>query len=139
MNRLRRNRLIWSLAALVLAAVLLGLVLTALRENINLFYTPSQVIAREAPVGERIRIGGMVVKDSLEYATENAQVTFWITDFSHQTRVLYTGILPDLFTEGQGMVATGFIRNGVFEAEEILAKHDENYQPPELDAIKKTK
>jgi len=133
MRAQRRQRLM--LTALLLCAVggALALALGALRENINLFFSPSQVHAGEAPRDAVFRIGGMVVDGSVSRG-EELTVTFDLTDTRAQVRVTYTGILPDLFREGQGVVALGALRDGVFAASQVLAKHDENYMPPEVKA-----
>lgn len=110
----------------------LGLALTALQENINLFFTPSQIIAGEVPEGIFIRAGGLVEKGSLVRTTDSLELHFSITDGSRNIIVKYKGILPDLFREGQGVVALGKLnQDKVLQADQILAKHDENYMPPE--------
>jgi cytochrome c-type biogenesis protein CcmE len=122
------------LAALGAAA---ALVLTAFQENLVFFFTPSQVAAREAPTGRTFRIGGMVEKGSLK--REGVEVRFVVTDTAKSIPVVYSGALPDLFREGKGVVAQGQLgADGVFRAREVLAKHDENYMPPEAaEAVKK--
>ena len=111
----------------------IGLVLMALNENINLFFTPTQIVAGEVQPGNRIRIGGLVLADSVDRNPENLQVHFVLTDTVNQISVSYDGILPDLFREGQGIVANGKLQaNNVFIADEVLAKHDENYMAPEV-------
>ena len=115
------------LAALGAAA---ALVLTAFQENLVFFFTPSQVAAREAPTGRTFRIGGMVEKGSVK--REGVEVRFVVTDTAKSIPVLYSGALPDLFREGKGVVAQGQLgADGVFRAREVLAKHDENYMPPD--------
>ena len=130
----RRRRL--TLIALVLLAVgsTIGLTLRALNSNINLFYAPDQIVGGEAPINQRIRAGGMVAEGSLVREAEGLMVRFDVTDRAGSVFEMgYEGILPDLFREGQGIVATGYLReDGKFIAEEVLAKHDENYMPPEL-------
>lgn len=107
------------------------LVLHALTQNINLFYTPTQVKMHEAPLEKRIRIGGMVEHGTLK-KNNDLTVNFKVTDFQNTISVTYKGLLPDLFKENQGVVALGKLSsNNLFFAEEILAKHDENYMPPE--------
>jgi cytochrome c-type biogenesis protein CcmE len=114
-------------AALGIAA---ALVLSAFNKNLVFFFTPSQVAANEAPVGRTFRIGGMVVPGSLK--REGVEVRFLVTDTAKDMRVVYRGQLPDLFKEGKGVVAQGSLgADGVFTAREVLAKHDENYMPPE--------
>jgi cytochrome c-type biogenesis protein CcmE len=118
-----------SLAALGIAA---ALVLNAFQSNLVFFFSPSQVLANEAPHGKAFRIGGMVEPDSLKRASDGLTVSFRVTDTAKTINVIYTGILPDLFKEGKGVVAQGRIRqDGTFEASEVLAKHDENYMPPD--------
>jgi cytochrome c-type biogenesis protein CcmE len=112
-----------------------ALALTAFRENMLFFYSPSQIIAGEAPIDRVIRLGGLVTKDSVRRATDSLQVEFVVTDMAQTIAVQYSGILPDLFREGQGIVAIGKMQtNGTFVADEVLAKHDENYMPPEVAA-----
>jgi cytochrome c-type biogenesis protein CcmE len=115
-------------------AVSVALVLMALNENINMFYPPDAVVSGEAPVGARIRAGGMVLDGSVERAAEGLDVSFVLTDYvGAEFRVAYSGILPDLFREGQGIIVQGQLtESGLFEADQVLAKHDENYMPPEL-------
>jgi cytochrome c-type biogenesis protein CcmE len=121
-------------AALGIAA---ALVLAAFQKNLVFFFTPSQVAANEAPQGRSFRIGGMVVPGSLK--REGVNVEFTVTDTAKSMRVTYRGQLPDLFREGKGVVAQGQLgADGLFRASEVLAKHDENYMPPEAaDAVKK--
>ena len=129
----RKKRLTIILALVFGTALIVGLVMYALTENINLFYSTSQIANGEAPVGARIRAGGMVVDDSVKRIPDSLKVKFAITDFEHQVVVEFTGILPDLFREGQGIIAQGKMdAQGVFQADEVLAKHDENYMPPEI-------
>jgi cytochrome c-type biogenesis protein CcmE len=117
------------LAALALAA---GLVLSAFQKNLVFFFTPSQIAANEAPVGKSFRIGGLVEKGSLKREADGVTVQFVVTDTAKSVRVAYRGLLPDLFKEGKGVVAQGRLApDGVFRADEVLAKHDENYMPPE--------
>ena len=134
MHPKRKQRL--TLVAFLFAgvAVAVGLALFALNENINLFYPPDQIARGEAPVDQRIRAGGMVLEGSVQRDPGSLAVRFTLSDMAgHDVPVVYEGILPDLFGEGQGIVATGRLRaNGIFEASEVLAKHDENYMPPEL-------
>ena len=133
MHPLRRQRLFIVLLVLLGVGVAVGLTTYAMRENINLFYPPAEIVAGKVPVGKKIRAGGMVVKDSLQRDPNSLQVVFEITDYTANVKVQYTGILPDLFAEGQGVVANGVLdANGVFQASEVLAKHDENYMPPEV-------
>lgn len=138
MNPKRKKKLILLSSMVVAASIAIGLVLYALTENINLFYTPTQIAEGEAPVGQRIRAGGMVVDGSIKRAPDSLDVQFAVTDYEHEVLVKYTGILPDLFREGQGIVTMGEMNaQGVFQASEVLAKHDENYMPPEVEAALK--
>jgi cytochrome c-type biogenesis protein CcmE len=125
-------------AAIGLAATL---ILNAFRSNLVFFYSPSQVAANEAPVGRSFRIGGMVEEGSLQRGPDGVTVRFVVTDTAKSIPVAYKGILPDLFKEGKGVVAQGQLEaDGVFHAAEVLAKHDENYMPPEAaDAVEKAR
>ncbi len=135
MHPKRRKKLILVLAMLAGAGLIVGLVLYALSQNINLFFSPSDIALGKAPHEQRIRAGGMVREGSVERAQDSLQVTFVLTDYAHDVQVAYEGILPDLFREGQGIVEQGKLQpNGVFVADEVLAKHDENYMPPEVTA-----
>jgi len=138
MNRVRRNRLIAVGFLVVGTAATAGLVLTALSENINLFYPPDQIVGGAAPTDTRIRAGGMVEDGSVQRNAESLAVRFVLTDHAGSSfPVEYTGILPDLFREGQGILVSGQLReDGVFSAQEVLAKHDENYMPPEIAHLK---
>ena len=141
MTPLRRQRFILVGLLVLGVSVALGLTLLALRENINLFFSPTQVKAGEAPQQATFRLGGMVVEGSVRRPDADLSVEFVLTDTVEQVTVTYKGILPDLFREGQGIVAQGMLKNnGIFEAKQVLAKHDENYMPPEVaDALKKAK
>lgn len=132
MNPKRQRKLMLIIALVLGIGVAIGLAMYAMRQNINLFYTPSQLANGEAPDGQRIQAGGLVVKGSLVRDPNSLAVTFMISDLKKQVPVTYTGILPDLFKEGQGIVANGYFKNGRVEAEEVLAKHDENYMPPQV-------
>ena len=116
-----------------------GLVLYALRGNVNLYFTPTQVFNNEVPHGRSFRIGGVVEEGSVKRGADGLTVNFVITDRHKSIPVIYKGILPDLFKEGKGVVAQGRVEaDGVMRADEVLAKHDENYMPPEAaDALKK--
>ncbi len=129
----RRQRLIFLGVMLAGVAIATALVLTAIGENMLYFYSPSQIAAGEAPRSQEVRVGGLVVAGSVERDSGSLDVRFDLTDTSAIVRVAYSGILPDLFREGQGIVALGRIDSeGVFRAREVLAKHDENYMPPEV-------
>jgi cytochrome c-type biogenesis protein CcmE len=109
-----------------------ALALTAFRQNVTFFFDPTAVADGQAPAGERFRLGGMVTKGSVQRAPGSLEVHFVVTDFKHEVPVSYTGVLPDLFREGQGVVAHGRMSGGTFVADEVLAKHDEKYMPPEV-------
>jgi cytochrome c-type biogenesis protein CcmE len=139
MHPIRKKRLTIVLFLLAGLSIAVALTTYALRQNINLFYDPSQISAGEAPVDVRIRAGGMVEEGSVRRDPESLKVEFLVTDFNASVPVEYVGILPDLFAEGQGIVAMGRLNNkGRFVADQVLAKHDENYMPPEVaDALEK--
>lgn len=128
----RKKTLIVLVLIVIGVGVAVGLSLYALRQNINLFYTPTQLVRHEAPEGRRIQVGGLVVKGTLQRSPDSLSVRFTISDLKNQVDVVYTGILPDLFREGQGIVANGRMENGVVIADEVLAKHDEKYMPPQV-------
>jgi len=126
----RHKRIAWIVGGVAALGIAAALVLTAFNKNLVFFFTPSQVAANEAPVGRTFRIGGMVVPASLK--RDGVQVRFAVTDTARTMQVVYAGQLPDLFKEGKGVVAQGQLGpDGVFTAREVLAKHDENYMPPE--------
>ena len=126
----RHKRLFAILGGLAALGAATALVLMAFQENLVFFFTPSQVAAKEAPQGRLFRIGGMVEKGSIK--REGVEVRFVVTDTAKTIPVVYRGALPDLFREGKGVVAQGTLgADGVFQAREVLAKHDENYMPPE--------
>ena len=129
--RQRRMTLVLGIVAGV--GVAGALALSAFRQNVMFFFDPSQVAAGKVPVGERFRLGGLVTQGSLHRAPGSLEVHFVVTDLSHNVPVSYTGVLPDLFREGAGVVAHGRMRpDGTFVADEVLAKHDEKYMPPEV-------
>lgn len=134
MNPKRKTRLMVALFLLVAVGGTTTALMLALEQNINMFYPPAQVVAGEAPAGETIRACGMVMEGSVQRAPDSLQVSFVLSDFQGSDfTVVYTGILPDLFREGQGILVQGELqRDGTFMAQEVLAKHDENYMPPEL-------
>jgi cytochrome c-type biogenesis protein CcmE len=132
-NPVRKKRLYIILAILAGVGVAVALALSALQQNINLFYTPTQIANGEAPQDTRIRAGGMVEEGSVQRSGDSLDVQFVVTDFAKRVTIRYHGILPDLFREGQGIVALGKLNgDGVLVADEVLAKHDENYMPPEV-------
>ena len=130
----RHKRMIFATIAVIGLAIAAALVITALRSNISYFFSPSQVLAKEAPpAGEVFRLGGMVREGSLKKSADSLKIEFVVTDNVADVRVRYDGILPDLFKEGQGTVTKGRMgEDGAFYAEEVLAKHDEAYMPPEV-------
>ena len=131
----RLSFLLLGLAALGVASVF---ILNAFNSNLVFFFSPSQIAAKEAPIGRSFRIGGMVEKGSLKREANGLTVNFVVTDTAKTIAVVYNGILPDLFKEGKGVVAQGKLtEDGVFHADEVLAKHDENYMPPEAAAALK--
>lgn len=128
----RQKRMLWVLAGVALVGLAVTLVLRALDANVMFFYSPSQVRAGEVPEGAAFRIGGLVEEGSLQRSADGLQVQFVVTDQAQRVPVRYQGLLPDLFKEGKGVVASGRLQgDGVFAATEVLAKHDENYMPPE--------
>jgi len=128
----RHKRLILLAVALGALAVATALVLSAFKNNLVFFITPTQVLSGDAPRGRIVRIGGLVESGSLRRQPDGVTVGFVVTDLANKVRVSYRGILPDLFKEGKGVVAQGKLDGaGVFVAEQVLAKHDENYMPPE--------
>ncbi|MFJ1268125.1 cytochrome c maturation protein CcmE [Legionella lytica] len=135
MNPARKRKLLILLSALIALSLAAGLVLYALRQNISLFYTPTQIAEGQAPAKQAIRVGGMVEKGSLVRAKEGLKVEFKVSDLRKTVTVVHTGILPDLFREGQGVVVEGqLIDNQHVLATRVLAKHDEKYMPPEVKA-----
>jgi len=135
----RQKRLMWIVAGVALVGAAVGLMLYALKNNVSLYFTPTQVYNKEAPQGRNFRIGGLVETGSIKRDNDGLRVSFNISDTVKTMPVIYKGILPDLFKEGKGVVAMGKLESdNVFHAEEVLAKHDENYMPPEAaDALKK--
>ena len=134
MRPIRRQRLAVVLFLLFGSALTIGVVLFALQENIDLFYEPQKIVGGEAPIAKRIRAGGMVEKGSLDFESEGLGVSFVLSDLrGSRFEVRYKGLLPGLFREGQGVLVVGQLdASRVFYAKEVLAKHDENYMPPEL-------
>ena len=131
----RHRRFMWIGAGVVLLAAAVALVLNAFQSNLVFFFSPTDVAEHRAPQGRTFRIGGLVLEKSLTRASDGLTVRFMVTDTARTIPVVYTGILPDLFKEGKGVVAQGKIgADGVFHATEVLAKHDENYMPPEAAA-----
>jgi cytochrome c-type biogenesis protein CcmE len=129
----RRKRLLAVIAILAGVGAATALAMLAFEDNLLYFYNPSQVLAGDAPSGRTFRIGGMVTEGSLQRTEGTLEVRFVVTDYQHSVPVRYEGLLPDLFREGQGVIAHGKLAaSGEFVADEVLAKHDENYMPPEV-------
>lgn len=128
----RHKKLLWVVGGVSLLGVATALVLNALKSNLNYFYTPTQVANHEAPSNRSFRIGGLVLDGSLKRQNDGLTVEFVVTDTARNIPVRFKGILPDLFKEGKGVVAQGKLGvDGRFNADQVLAKHDENYMPPE--------
>ena len=141
MNPKRKNRLFMASFLLIGVAGSIFALFVALEQNLNMFYPPSEVVSGVAPIETNIRAGGMVEEDSLIRASNSLKVSFVLSDRAgSEFTVYYTGILPDLFREGQGILVEGELQqDGSFEATEVLAKHDENYMPPELMSLAEDK
>ncbi len=135
MTPVRRRRLLLVMVILVGVGTAVSLTVYALRRNINLFYAPSQIAAGRAPLGRTIRVGGLVVPGSIEHDPNSLKVSFKLTDNKSTVTVHYDGILPDLFRAGQGIIARGKLESGgLVMAQQVLAKHDSKYMPPEVAA-----
>ncbi|TNF35637.1 MAG: cytochrome c maturation protein CcmE [Gammaproteobacteria bacterium] len=133
----RQRRMIFVVALIAGVGIAITLALKAFNENLLYFFSPTQVKAGEAPLDHSFRIGGLVVEGSVVRDPNSLKINFDLTDTAEKVTVQYEGILPDLFREGQGIVATGKMQNAVFMADQVLAKHDENYMPPEVaDSLK---
>ena len=126
----RRKRLFNIILVLLFSTSGIGLILYSLNTNLDYFFTPTELTKINIPEDKRIKIGGMVLENSV--VREQSKVIFTVTDYKNYIEVVYEGIVPDLFKEGSGVVALGFIQNETFYAQEVLAKHDENYMPPNL-------
>jgi cytochrome c-type biogenesis protein CcmE len=134
----RHQRALAILCGLAALGVAIALVLNAFNSNLVFFFSPSQVVAKEAPQDRNFRIGGLVEEGSIQREAQGLGIRFVVTDLAHKIPVTYVGLLPDLFKEGKGVVAQGKLgADGVFRAEQVLAKHDENYMPPEAAAALK--
>jgi cytochrome c-type biogenesis protein CcmE len=135
----RKRRMFAIAGGLGLLALATALVLNALQSNLVFFFSPTQVVAKEAPRNGSFRVGGLVEQGSVRREADGLTLRFIVTDTAHAVPVTYQGLLPDLFREGKGVVVAGKLdANGVFRATEVLAKHDENYMPPEAaDALKR--
>jgi cytochrome c-type biogenesis protein CcmE len=138
--RPKRRRLYFVLAGMSALAVAVALALAAFEDNLVFFNSPTDVYAKEVPQDRRFRLGGLVEEQSVARSQDGLTTTFRVTDLNRAVPVAYTGILPDLFREGQGIVADGRLTaDGTFVADNVLAKHDENYMPPEVaEALKKS-
>lgn len=136
MNRLQKKRLLIIFCLTLGVSIATLLILYALKQNINLYYTPSQLTASDLPPHRVIRLGGMVEKNSVKFAAQGVAVSFVLTDFKGEITVYFNGVLPALFREGQGIVAQGELNShGVFIADQVLAKHDEKYMPPTINNL----
>jgi cytochrome c-type biogenesis protein CcmE len=138
MNPKRKRRLIFVILLIAAASVAVGLTVYALQQNMTYLYSPTEVLAGKAPAHARFRLGGVVKDGSIHRDGHSLKVTFVVTDRFHDMKVVYNGILPDLFRVGQSVITTGRMDHGHFAASEVLAKHDSTYMPKEVaDAIKK--
>ena len=126
----KRKRFYIIFAAFSFFCFLVGTILIVLQDNILFFYTPSEISQKDLKQDEKMRLGGLVEENSV--LRNGTLITFTITDLKNTIKVSYEGILPDLFREGQGVIVNGYLKNNIFEASEVLAKHDENYMPPEI-------
>ena len=128
----RHKKFVYIIVALAILGGAVGLVLYALKNNVSLYFTPTQVFNKEAPQGRHFRVGGLVEEGSIQRQSDGLTMHFKVTDTTHSMLVVYKGILPDLFKEGKGVVAQGKLgAENIFYADEVLAKHDENYVAPE--------
>mgnify|MGYP001383452887 CR=1 FL=1 len=140
MHPLRKQRVYVIVTVFLGMVIAITLVISALSKNLNLFYSPSELLEGNIAPGNIIRAGGMVTSGSIKKSTDSLEVVFSITDFKNSILVTYEGILPDLFSENAGVVVKGFLQeDGSFLAQEVLAKHDENYMPPEVAKILESK
>lgn len=138
MMKPRHKRALFIVTGLASLAIAAALVLNAFNSNLVFFFSPTQVLANEAPKNRSFRIGGLVEVGSVQRSSQGLTIHFVVTDMAKKVPVTYTGLLPDLFKEGKGVVAQGRLSpDGVFQAEQVLAKHDENYMPPEAAAALK--
>ena len=131
MNSIRKKRIYSILFVLLFSVSGISLILYSLNSNLDYFFTPTELKKQNIPSDKRIKLGGMVLKGSVE--REASEISFVVTDYENSLRVIYDGIVPDLFKEESGVVVLGFYRDDMIYAEEVLAKHDENYMPPNLD------
>ena len=133
----KKKRFYLLFAAFSFFCFIVGIILIVLQDNILFFYTPSEILQKNLEKNEKVRLGGLVEENSL--TRNNIKINFTITDLKKTIEVSYEGLLPDLFREGQGVIVKGYLRNNIFEATEVLAKHDENYMPPEIEKKLKNK
>ena len=126
----KKKRFYLLFSAFTFFCFVIGIILIVLQDNILFFYTPSEILQKNLKENEKVRLGGLVEENSVE--RNNIKINFVITDLKKNIKVSYEGILPDLFREGQGVIVKGYLRNDIFQATEVLAKHDENYMPPEI-------
>ena len=131
MNPTRKKRLYRVFIVFLFSISGISLILYSLNSNLDYFFTPTELKSVNIPAEKRIKIGGMVLEGSVK--RDGSEISFIITDYENSINVVFEGIVPDLFKEGSGVVALGFIKTEIFYAEEVLAKHDENYMPPNLD------
>ena len=126
----KKKRFYLLFSAFTFFCFIVGTILIVLQDNILFFYTPSEILEKDLKQDEKVRLGGLVEENSV--ARSDTKINFTITDLKKTIEVTYEGILPDLFREGQGVIVKGYLQNNIFEATEVLAKHDENYMPPEI-------
>ena len=132
MNQIK-TRFVKILISVTFLSIATGIILVALQDNLVFFHSPSEIKEKEISSTQRIRVGGLVVKDSINFSSSKAVVSFLITDLNKDLKIVYEGILPDLFREEQGIIAEGYLTSeNYFVADQVLAKHDENYMPPEI-------
>lgn len=133
MNPIRKKRIYKILLVLAFSVSGVSLILYSLNSNLDYFFTPSELKSQNIPSDKRVKLGGMVMKGSVERIS--SQISFVVTDYESSLKVIYEGIVPDLFKEESGVVVLGFYKNEIVYAEEVLAKHDENYMPPNIEVI----
>ena len=126
----KKKRFYLLLSAFTFFCFIVGTTLIVLQDNILFFYTPSEILQKDLKKDQKVRLGGLVEENSI--TRNDTKINFTITDLKQTMEVTYEGILPDLFREGQGVIVKGYLQNNIFEATEVLAKHDENYMPPEI-------
>ena len=126
----KKKRIYLLFSAFTFLCFIVGTILIVLQDNILFFYTPSEIFQKNLKKNEKVRLGGLVEENSI--VRNDIKISFTITDLKKEIEVNYEGILPDLFREGQGVIVKGYLRNDIFQATEVLAKHDENYMPPEI-------